>query len=250
MRNGVKTLCKRLGSMTRLLSAVAAVPVIGLAGCGAPITVPMLSSADVPRLAAAANLPDGPYRLEDGDTIQIRYVFHPELNQDALIRPDGRIHAADVGDIEIRGMTTTDVEKRLVAATSWRLKDPVVSVSVVKYSEKSIYVGGEVGKAGALPYRRGITLLQAIVAAGGFKETARPETVILIRPGQNDQFVARTIDLAKVVNDGAPEPLSLAPHDILMVPRSEIANADLWVKQHITDLFPLFRGATMPLPVF
>ena len=46
---------------------------------------------------AAANFPHESYRLEPGDAIQIRYTHHPEMTQDDMIRPDGKINAKLVG---------------------------------------------------------------------------------------------------------------------------------------------------------
>ena len=54
------------------------------------------------------------------------------------------------------------------------------------------------------------------------------------------------MDLEQTIADGTREPLFLAPHDIIFVPRTRIANANLWVKQHIVDLLP-FRLAP-PIP--
>ncbi len=229
-----------LGALTAL--------VLTLVGCAAPITVPSLTAEDLPRLQAAGNFPEHVYRIEPGDTLFIRYPFHPEMDQEVTVEPDGRITATRVGGISVAGLTTGELEKLLKDRTSDRLRDPEVVVTIRHFSDKPIYVGGEVGKPGPLPYRKGITPLQAVIAAGGFKDTAHPESVILVRAaGSEKSFIARTINLGETVNDGAREPLYLAPHDIIFVPRSAIANANLWVRQHITDLIP-FVGR-MPIPV-
>jgi protein involved in polysaccharide export with SLBB domain len=229
--------------MGRLGLIVGAALLAGMAaGCGKPITVPPLAEEEVPTLAALGNFPDQVYRIEPGDKILIRYVFHPEMRQEDVVRPDGKISANLVGEIVVAGMTARDLEGHLVKATSDQLRNPEVIVSVSAFAEKTVFVGGEVSRPGTQMYRKGLTPLQAVIAAGGFRDTARPDSVVLVRVGARDQVVARKVDLDQVVNDGAREPLVLAPNDILFVPRSEIANANLWVRQHITDLIPLFRG--------
>jgi hypothetical protein len=55
--------------------------------------------------------------------------------------------------------------------------------------------------------------------------------------------MSRTLNVSDTVVNGTREPLFLAPHDVVYVPRSSIAEANLWVKQHITDLFPFLRGS-------
>ena len=135
---------------------------------------------------AAANFPHELYRLEPGDAIQIRYTHHPELTQDDVIRPDGKINAKLVGPIEVAGLTRAQLGKLLSKRTADQLKDPEVVVSVTRYSEKFVYVAGEVARSGTIPYRRGLTPLQAITASGGFRETARYDSVILVRTGGSD----------------------------------------------------------------
>lgn len=217
-----------------------------LCGCGRTITVPLLTPDQVANVEAAGNYPERNYRLEPGDTLKIVYPFHSDMNQDeARIQPDGKISATQVGEIIAGGLTTAELEKTLVERTSDRLRNPEVVVTVSKFSEKSVYIAGEVGKPGLVPYTKDLTPLQAVVTAGGFKETAMVESVILIRPVMNGDPIARKIDLASVLTDGNKELVRLAPHDVVYVPKTAIAEANLWVKQHFTDLVPFFRGTGM-----
>src|SRR5262245_38708208 len=224
--------------------AVIAGILLVVAGCSSPpITVPALTEADINELKALANYPHLAYRLEPGDTIQIRYTHHPEMAQDEVIPPDGKITVKLAGEVDVVGKTTEELEKLLEEKTSTQLKNPDAVVSIVKFSEKLVYVGGEVGRPGTFPYRRGLTPLQAVAASGGFRDTARVDSVILVRTGgQDNKFVARKLNLETVVTDGVKEPLALAPHDILFVPRTDVADANIWVRQHIGDMVPLFRG--------
>jgi protein involved in polysaccharide export with SLBB domain len=120
-----------------------------------------------------------------------------------------------------------------------------VIVSVTKFADRTIYVGGEVERPGTIPYRRELSPLQAIMAAGGFSNGAHKENVILVRSaGPNEKFISRKVNLQEIIADGVKEPIYLAPHDVVYVPKTPIAEADLWVKQHISDLLPfLFPSA-------
>jgi polysaccharide export outer membrane protein len=135
-------------------------------------------------------------------------------------------------------MTPEQLETLLVGRTADQLRTPEVVVGITRFGEKNVFVGGEVGKPGLVPYRKGLTPLQAIIAAGGFRTTARTDSVILIRTGEGDAFVSRKLNLATMVTDGIKEPISLAPHDILYVPRTEVSEANLWVDQYITRMIP------------
>jgi protein involved in polysaccharide export with SLBB domain len=116
-----------------------------------------------------------------------------------------------------------------------------VIVTIRKLGDKTVYVGGEVGRPGLQAYRDGLTPLQAIMTAGGFLATARIDSVIFVRPVGEGPYLARKLDMGRVVNNGEREPIDLAPNDVLFVPRTKIANADLWVRQYIVDLFPFVR---------
>ncbi|MGH7827295.1 MAG: polysaccharide biosynthesis/export family protein [Candidatus Binatia bacterium] len=222
-----------------ILLAAVVIILPGLSGCGSAVTVPALTPDEIPRFEAAANFPHLDYRFEPSDTIQIRYTFHPEMNQEVTVLPDGKIIAQRAGEIHVWGMTVTQLEKLLVERTSDRLREPEVVVSVTKFAERTIYIGGEVERPGAIPYRRGLSPLQAIIAAGGFLTTAQRDSVILVRAaGPDEKFISRKLNLAQAIADGVKEPLYLAPHDVLYVSKTPIAEADLWVKQHITDLMP------------
>jgi protein involved in polysaccharide export with SLBB domain len=230
--------------MRHLRMILAAALAFGAVGCTTkPITVPPVSEADLAALNATANFPHEGYRLEPGDAIQIRYTNHPELTQDDVIRPDGKIKVKIAGEITAAGMTTKQLEDAIEKGVADQVKNPEVVVSVIRFSEKLVYVGGEVTRPGTMPYRRGLTPLQAVMAAGGFRDTAQLDSVILVRNGGSEtNFIARKLNLEQVVADGIKEPIALAPHDVIFVPRTKVADANIWVRQHITDMVPLFRG--------
>jgi protein involved in polysaccharide export with SLBB domain len=124
------------------------------------------------------------------------------------------------------------------------LRNPEVVVSIARFAERFVYVGGEVRKSGQIPYRKGLTPVQAIIAAGGLLDSARSDSVVLMRPGDSGiDFVSRKFNIDDTVLQGEKEPLFLAPYDVVYVPRSSIAEANLWVKQYITDLFPFLKGS-------
>ena len=83
-----------------------------------PITVPPLTAVDVAEMTAKANFPHEGYRLEPGDAIQIRYIHHPEMAQDDVIPPDAKINAKLVGEVEVAGLTTDQLEELLAKRSS------------------------------------------------------------------------------------------------------------------------------------
>jgi protein involved in polysaccharide export with SLBB domain len=213
-------------------------------GCGSKINVQPMAPGDIEKMEQLGNFPERSYRIEPGDALQVRYTFHPEMNQEVLVRPDGKAALTLVGELSVADLKTSELEKKLVELTSHRLKDPEVVVTVTKFSEKHVYIGGEVGRPGMIPYRKGLTPLQAVIAAGGFNDTARGDSVILVRIGgpDNETVLSRKLNLLEETTRGMSAKLYLAPHDVLYIPKTRIAEADLWVRQHISDLLPFLRA--------
>ena len=147
------------------------------------------------------------------------------------------------------GRPPTQVADEIEKAYSVSLRQPKVAVFVKAMKERQIYVGGEVNKPGYLPYRKGLTALQASLASGGFKDSAKVEEVVVLkRVGEG--YHATKIDLSKALEVGDPEAdRELGPTDVVFVPKTTVAKVGLWVQQHILDIVP-FRptvAATVPL---
>jgi protein involved in polysaccharide export with SLBB domain len=224
---------------------------LALLGCGPSVDVKPFSATELARLHnESVEVERRGYRIEPGDTLLVKYPFHTEMDQEVMVRPDGTITATGVGAVPVAGMTSVQVAEFLKVKTSDRLRDPEVVVTISKYNERGVYVGGEVGRPQMLVYRKGLTPLQAVMAAGGFLPTARLDSVVLVRQtGGDEPILARKLDLGRVVNQGEPELVPLMPQDVIYVPRTGIANANVWVRQHITDLVPFLR-IPIPPPVF
>ena len=183
--------------------------------------------------------------LAPGDEIDVKFRFLPELDYQQKIRPDGRISLQMVDEVVVAGLTPGALDKLLTQLYSTKLKSPEITVIVVSLANQNIYVGGEVEIPGVLPLTGRLTALQAVMNAGGFKETAKPESVLIIRKGQENQPIPIPVDLKKVLygNQSYPDFL-LQPSDIVYVPKSSISKANQFVRQYIQELF-LFRGVSM-----
>jgi polysaccharide biosynthesis/export protein len=196
-------------------------------------------------------IPDAQYRIQPGDTLDIKFFYNPQLNETALpVRPDGRIALQLVPEVMVAGLTPAEARKLLVEKyESTELRYVEVAVAVKTFSNQKIFVDGEVGKSGLYPLTGHLTVLQAIAEAGGMRETARVNEVILIRRGADNKPIVTTLNLeaAREGRDVNQDPL-LVPYDIVFVPRSPIANLDLWVDQYIRRLLPFSLPSPIPQP--
>lgn len=205
------------------------------AGCANPPPRPEI----FPTLAAGPP-PVTPYLLQPADQLSIKFYTNPELNEEVVIRPDGMISLQLIDDVQAAGLTPAALDAELTKRYASELATPEVSVIVRANGGQRIYVGGEVGSQGEIPLAAGLTLTQAIEQAGGFLPTAHKKNVILIRKGPDGKAFGQAIDVRPVIDGMDPDQdIPLKPLDIVHVPRSKIANVNLFVQQYIRDTLPV-----------
>jgi protein involved in polysaccharide export with SLBB domain len=87
----------------------------------------------------------------------------------------------------------------------------------------------------------------AVASAGGYTPRAIRQQVILIRRDAAGKPTGHAVDLRQVIfGQAADGDVLLQPFDIVYVPRSKIANANLWVQQYIRDMLPINPGLSIP----
>lgn len=201
---------------------------------------------------APGQLPAGPspilndttYRLAPGDLLDVKFPYHPEENERVPVRPDGRIGLQSAGDVMAAGLTVKELEESVVEKSSRTLRNPVVSVVIVQLAEHKVYVGGDVAKPGFVPFRDGLSPLEAVIERGGFLDTAKTDQVLYItRAG--DQIRTQRLDLEAVLKGESAEEIVMTPDDILFVPKTWIGEANVFVDQWVRGLLP-----TVPRPGF
>jgi len=210
-----------------------------VAGCAtATYPVPALPPpAEAPTYYAPQIEPE--YRFQIGDALSIRSYYDAQLNQDVVVRGDGRISVLLLGDMLVVGMTPDelgtkirDPYRRLVGTTD-------VTVSVTRSAGTSVYLNGEVKLPSLLPMDGNLTLLQAVARAGGTLTSADTASVLLIRGREDGTLTVRKVDLEKILRNEAPD-VYLQRHDVVYVPKSEIAQVGQFVDQYINAIVPHF----------
>jgi len=177
------------------------------------------------------------YRIQSGDQLDIKLFFNPELNETVFVRPDGKISLQLVDDVQAAGLRPSDLDGVLTQKYSQELRKPVITVIVKSFTAQRVFVGGEVENPRLINLTAGMTALQAVIEAGGFRDTAKLEEVLVIRNGWADAPIPIRANLTQPI----AYDVKLQPHDIVYVPRTWIADANLFVRQYIRDLL-MFRG--------
>ncbi len=185
------------------------------------------------------------YRIQPGDQLDIKFFFNPELNEAVSVRPDGKISLQLVDDVQAAGLAPSQLDVALTRMYARELKKPVITVIVKSFTGQRVYVGGEVENPRLVNLTAGMTALQAIIDAGGFKETAKPEAVLVIRRGPDRRPIPLQVDLKQVIDrEALSEDFQLQPYDIVHVPKTWIAEANKFVNQYIERLL-LFKGVSL-----
>jgi len=214
--------------------------VFSLAACG-----PVLTNIK-PEAQRVFTEPQEPpeYLIQPGDQLDIRFFYNPQLNESVVVRPDGKISLQLVDEIQAAGLTPARLDEELTEKYALELKKPEVTVIVQSFTGQQIYVGGEVNTPGLINYVPGMSTLQAVISAGGLRETAKPEGAIVIRKGSDNKPVPIGVNLTQAIYGKGGVGLSLQPSDIVYVPKSAIAKVNKFVNQYIERLL-LFRGVSL-----
>ncbi len=186
-----------------------------LAGCSGnkdlPPAKPQLSS-------------QGPeYIIGPLDTLNVFVWRNPELSMSVPVRPDGRISIPLIEDMPAAGKTPTALARDLETALKKFIQDPVVTVIVNSFNgpyNRQVRVVGEAAKPAAIPYRDGMTLLDAMIQVGGLTQFAAGNRAVLVRVANNkeEQYTLRIDDLLKDGDVSAN--VDLLPGDVIIVPES------------------------------
>jgi polysaccharide export outer membrane protein len=203
------------------------------------------SSLPRPPVAELASPEQRPlYRCDIGDVLDVRFPRNPELNEQAVVGPDGRISVQFAHDVPAAGRTLAELTKDLSEAYSKELVDPLVSLSIRTYTGTRIYVAGEVATPGEFVETGPITALQAIARAGGFKTSASRSHIILIRRGEKGKPEMYGLDesgFTEGYSHNATD-AELVSYDIVYVPRSPIADVGFVLSQ-LQGLLPFTFSA-------
>jgi polysaccharide export outer membrane protein len=196
-----------------------------------------------------ASLDGGGYRIQPGDQLAVDFYLNSEFNDNVSVQPDGRIVLRLVGPVQASGLTSGQLSTAINQAYAKELKNPSATVHVQNMPSRQVFVQGQVNHPGGFSLQPGMTALQAIASAGGHTDEASMADVVLIRRDACGRADGSKLDLASATDTpDKGEDVMLMPRDTLVVPRSKIANVDLFVKQYIRDLLPVQPYLSPPIP--
>jgi protein involved in polysaccharide export with SLBB domain len=186
-----------------------------LAGCREG-TVRQQSTLPTDEIAASGEGVLGPL-----DVVHVRVYDEPEITGDYRVDADGTINFPFLKAVEVTGLTPGQAALRLAEMLSaGYLVDPAVSVYVKESNSRRVIVQGYVKTPGPVPFRDGMTVVEAVAMAGGVVEDGALNRISVMRQtaGEEHQFYVKL----SAIYAGREPDVPIQPGDIIFVPRSPI----------------------------
>lgn len=204
--------------LMRVVSLLLFAGVLLVSGCA---SVPDPTGGDEEAGKFASQLV-GDYRIGVDDRLQITVWRNPELSVTVPVRPDGKISVPLIGDVQAGGNTPTQVAAIIKDKLSAYIRDPNVAVILTELRSHEflsrVRVTGAVRTPRSMPYRQGMTVLDAVLEAGGCNDFAAPNRTKLYRKGASKTDVF-DIELDDILKKGKLEfNYPLKPGDVVTVP--------------------------------
>ncbi|MHA6203871.1 XrtA/PEP-CTERM system exopolysaccharide export protein [Dyella soli] len=179
-------------------------------------------STDAPKVEQGAQAVTT-YRIGVDDQLQITVWHNADLSVSVPVRPDGMITVPLIGDVVAGGKTTEEVSAQIKDKLQAYVRDPQVAVILTELRSHEylsrVRVTGAVRTPVSIPYRQGMTVLDAVLAAGGTTEFAAPDRTELYREGRDGVTKPYSIRLDKVLKQGdLATNYPVQPGDVVTVP--------------------------------
>lgn len=165
---------------------------------------------------------DGAYHIGPEDKVNVVVWHNPDLSGVVPVRPDGKISVPLIGDVQAAGLTPMEVASNVKNKLSYYIREPNVSVIVTDMKsadyQSRVRVTGAVRTPISVPYQPGMTVLDAVLQAGGPNDFAAPNRTKLLRRERN-KVETIPIKLGSILNSGGMATnVEVKPGDIITVP--------------------------------
>lgn len=192
--------------------------VLSLMSCAGVVDNSAVTGATGPDIGSKS----GTYKIGVDDGLQITVWRNPDLSTTVPVRPDGKISVPLVGDVQAGGLTPEEVAANIKQKLAYYIRDPNVTVIVTSLRSHEflsrVRVTGAVRTPKSMPERAGMTVLDAVLEAGGVNDFAAPNRTKLYRKGKTRTEVL-DVELGDILNKGKLDTnFELKPGDIITVP--------------------------------
>jgi polysaccharide export outer membrane protein len=171
-------------------------------------------------LAQSASKPhDGSFVIGNDDLLAINVWKEPDISRSIPVRSDGRISLPLVGEVQAAGRTPLQLERDISTKLLSYIAQPEVTVMVQEIHSQKFNILGQVTKPGSYPLEAATTVLDAIAAAGGFRDFANKKGIYILRQNSGGGQSRIAFDYKKVIKGkNAQQNIALQSRDTIVVP--------------------------------
>jgi polysaccharide biosynthesis/export protein len=178
-----------------------------------------VTGAVTPLTQSAQKPHDASFIIGNDDLLAINVWKEPDISRSIPVRSDGRISLPLVGEVQAAGRTPLQLEQDISNKLKNYIAEPEVTVMVQEIHSQKFNILGQVAKPGSYSLDLAATVLDAIAAAGGFRDFANQKGIYILRqnPGGGESRIA--FNYKKVIKGkDLQQNIKLEPRDTIVVP--------------------------------
>jgi len=156
-------------------------------------------------------------QLREGDVLRITFENVTNLNATLPIPLDGSISLQLVGQVKVSGKTVAELQTSLIALYEPHIKSTEITVMRIS-SAASYTVSGAVARPGKLPLERPLTVLEAVMEAGGVIAARAKVSDVSVFRIENGKRINYQFDLKKALRGEEPSLFYIKPFDVIYIP--------------------------------
>jgi polysaccharide export outer membrane protein len=153
--------------------------------------------------------------ITPGDTVRVTVAGEPSLSQAYSVSDQGKITLPNVGGVEVKGLSVSQIEQKLTEVLSKYYRSPSVMVELAATAAEEAVAYGAVKLPGSSTLKPGDRLLDLIARAGGLLPNADKAKATLMRAGV---ALPMALDLEAIYKGDLSQNIELRSGDTLFVP--------------------------------
>ena len=179
-----------------------------------------VSAPEAVRTASAQSaVASDEFVIGPGDVLAINVWKEAEISKVVPVRSDGRISLPLIGEVQSGGLTPKQLEAEITKGLKDYVAEPSVTVVVQEIHSKNINVLGMVARPGSYPLTKTMTIVDAIAAAGGFRDFAKQKSIYVLRTNPDGRQARLPFNYKEAIKGVKPEQnIKLQPGDSIVVP--------------------------------
>jgi polysaccharide biosynthesis/export protein len=177
------------------------------------------SSSETSSVAPGNKAHDNSFVIGNDDHLAINVWKEADLTRSIPVRSDGKISLPLVGELQAAGRTPLQLEQEIATKLMNYITDPEVTVIVEQINSQKFNILGQVTKPGSYSLATATTVLDAIAAAGGFRDFAKQKSIYILRQNVNGGETRIAFNYKDVIKGKNPgQNIKLEPRDTIVVP--------------------------------